>query len=268
MENLSGGKGDFDLGTVVGDRAAMICRASESNSDGTGIYLFRRVGGAWQSRPLLRDEESGRKWRYCVWGTREKGGFSLVAKAEEEQQGECPATSYWSLTLSDAEEPELRRIARFAELVSGESVSPDGKLLAVVRRRRQIRRRLALISLDPAAPSVKDIDCGRKVIFPNFNPSGDQLLLWYPGTLRTDPEWGLAELLTVDVANLSIAEVPIPSALEGLAQLCSVDWFPEDSLAMGIEDYGVARLDLSTGEAHTLRRVPLRGNFGASGDAE
>ena len=242
--------------TVVVDERTCIGRASGGGFDAPGLYLFRRSEARWEADLLLADSEDRQRVR-CLWAVRETDRYRMVVKAEGETR---ESVTYWRVELADGVEPTLELIAAFDERVAGEDVSPDGGVLACLRRAGGSSPvdRLVLTPIRQARGAVRSMRCSEDVAAARFGPKGEQLLLWGPGWLEgaSNKEGPRAGIQIVDLARNEVADVELPAELRALDTLTSVSWLSENSVALGLVDYGVAALNLSAGAYDALWRVP------------
>jgi hypothetical protein len=254
-ESLSGGRGGLKHGRpVAGD--AIVCRVAPNGPTAAGLYIYRRTSGGWTPDPILTDAD-GRQWTECVWGRGSEQSQRLVVKAEETQPLGKVWTTYWTVDWLEGEEREPVLAATFREIVSGDAVSPDGGTLAVVWGDRPRPHRLVLVSLGDAPGATQEVDCGRGVRSPAFSPSGQRLSVWSPGWMDATERRTPARILLVGLAELTTREVRPRGELVSWAPfITSVAWWSDDALAIGIEDEGIGRLDLVTGEFGWVWRLP------------
>ncbi len=262
IESLSSGKGGLKDGFALADNE-VICRATEKSRHRPGLYLYRRSETGWKANVLLRDTGQLR-WVKCLWAAPPSEARSIIVKAEEDHGDEFRLRSYWSLELATTGGLEPQLLVRPREDLSGEAVSPDGTVLAVVRRDWRIPKRLALIALQPEAGEVKNIDCGPDVGHPEFSPSGGELLLWEVGSFDRSHAASPPEVRIMDMTDLQMRKVALRSSLGPRALVSSVSWLTPGVLTIGVEDRGIVTLDLSTRKCETLWRMPEPHQLGAS----
>ncbi|MCK4375953.1 MAG: ankyrin repeat domain-containing protein [Candidatus Brocadiae bacterium] len=254
-ESLSGGKGGLSGWTTVVDESTCIGRVSGKAFDSSGLYLFQRSDEEWRANLLLADSEE-RQWKRCLWARRQEDTYRMVAEAKDKRGG---FASYWSVEFADGMEPRSELIATFDGWVGGVDVSPDGGVLAVIRSGdAAYLARVVLLPVRRDGGHIRNVSCGSMVHLLSFSPKGEQLVLWNLGWLGGGKfKEGLrAEVLTMNLASEQILEVYLPAELQRLEFLEYVEWLSETSIAVGFVNYGTVVLDLTTGKAKTLWRIP------------
>lgn len=161
------------------------------NLDGSEPRQLTSVN-AWESRPVVsRDGRtvyfaSNRSGAVHVWQmasdgsdqnqlTRENGGFPLTVDPSGDWVYYHHAISrdLWRLSLRDGSEQRV-----FSEPANGFSISPDGKLLAIVGRNAN-RDRLTIASIENGEPfsEFKLPETGRIMIEAEWMPDNESLLI-------------------------------------------------------------------------------------------
>ena len=230
----------------------MVCRADGLDAAiPAGLYVLTMKGLGWEAEPLLLDAR-GRQWVSCLWGRRTESDLSIIVLAEQGVT-EPPVTTFWRVESVSDGKPNAELLRTTARKVYRVAVSPDGSRLAMVEYRgRGKGNALVLLPAVPGGGRVHELDLPGPVSRVLFDPEGGRALLCQTGW--TDPRYMRRfRLFVADLGTLQIDELHVP---EWVSSVLDVAWLSEDTVLLSVQDRGIVKLNVSTGEAVDLWRIP------------